>query len=331
MANDNSHPPSSNNGEDRKAAYDGKGNTLAHRLLPDAAEPYIRLLRLDRPIGTWLLAFPALWGLALAYHAELGTAKVTPEPWLLFPLFLLGAFLTRSAGCVFNDIADREIDRQVARTRHRPIASGEISVKTAAIVLAALLLLAFLILLTLNSLTILLGVFILAPILIYPFMKRVTNYPQAMLSLCFSWGTLMGWTAVTNQVALPGILATLAAFCWTMGFDTIYAHQDKEDDAVIGMRSTALTFGEATKKWLWLFYGATLILLFVAGYMVGARLIFATAIALAALHASWQITTLNTEDPANCLKRFKANGLFGLIILLGLLADLGLGTLLLDQ
>lgn len=315
---------------DIHTAYDGIGETIAHKLLPQNAEPYIRLLRLDRPIGTWLLAFPALWGLALGYHGQLGSDDPIPSPLLLFPLFLLGAFLTRSAGCVFNDIADRKIDAQVARTRHRPIASGEITVRAAIITLTILLAAAFAVLITLNTLTIWLGIFILAPILIYPFMKRVTNYPQAMLSLCFSWGALMGWTAVTGSIALPGILVLIAAFAWTMGFDTIYAHQDKEDDAVIGMKSTALTFGKQTHKWLWGFYILTILAMFVAGRLVGAELIFVTFLAIAFLHAGWQITTLKTEEPANCLKRFRANGLFGLFILIGLLGDLAIATLLQD-
>lgn len=338
------NPPHNDNSDEERmgktadadvvTAYDGVGETLAHKLLPESAEPYIRLLRIDRPIGTWLLAFPALWGLALGFHAQIGTDQQSPSPLLLFPLFLLGAFLTRSAGCVFNDIADRKIDAQVARTRHRPVASGEISVKAALITLTILLALACLILLTLNKLTIMLGVFIVVPILIYPFMKRITNYPQAMLSLCFSWGALMGWTAVTGTLtlpnSLPGLLAVIAAFAWTMGFDTIYAHQDKEDDAVIGMKSTALTFGEATHKWLWVFYGLTIATLYIAGRLAGAQLIFVTFLGMAALHASWQITTLKTDNPANCLKRFRANGLFGLIILIGLLADMTFALLLQD-
>lgn len=315
--------------------YDGINNTIAHRLLPESAEPFIRLLRIDRPIGTWLLAWPAFWGLIAAYRSEQAlfptlAADQTPalannflasQPLLMFALFLLGAFLTRSAGCVFNDIADRKIDAQVARTKSRPIASGAISVKTAMITLAILLTIALLILLQFNYLTIGLGVFILTPILVYPFMKRITYWPQAMLSLCFSWGCLMGWTAIKGSIDLPAILLTIAAFTWTMGFDTIYAHQDKEDDAVIGMMSTALRFGEATPKWLMAFYGITIILLYTVGLLIGAKLIFFTAIGMAALHASWQISTLNLDDPENCLHRFRTNGLFGLIIFIGFTAD----------
>lgn len=312
------------------AAYDGH-NSFLQNFSPKKATPYIRLLRIDRPIGTWLLAWPALWGLIAAYHSQADNINQTigqPSPIKLFILFLIGAFLTRSAGCVFNDIADRKIDAKVARTKGRPIASGAISVKTALIILAILLIAACTILLQLNNLTIGLGVFIIIPILIYPFMKRFTNYPQAMLSLCFSWGTLMGWTAVTGSADWTGLLLTLAAFSWTMGFDTIYAHQDKEDDAVIGMKSTALTFGKATKTWLTLFYSVTLISLFISGWLIGANLIFFTSIGLASLHASWQITTLNIDNPANCLIRFRSNGLFGLIILVGFIADLAFRLLI---
>ena len=315
----------------RESAYDGKPNSLAHRLLPGAADPLIRLLRLDRPIGTWLLAWPALWGLAFAYRAEFGELGKTIGQWsppIMFLLFFLGAFFTRSAGCVFNDLVDREIDAKVARTKERPLASGAISPVTATLILVALLAISFIILLQLNNLTIGLGVFIILPILIYPFMKRWTNWPQAGLALCFSWGALMGWTAVTNSVDWTGVLILIAAFAWTMGFDTIYAHQDKEDDAVIGMKSTALMFGDKTRTWLVIFYSLALVCLFAAGWLVGARLLYFTAFAIAALHASWQITTLDINDPQNCLRRFRANGLFGMIIFIGIMADLLLAHVL---
>ncbi len=326
-----------------KDHYDGISNSFLQNLLPNSADPYIRLLRLDRPIGTWLLLWPAFWGLAAAYRSDpvnliinpgLATGDAAPQltqqPLIIFALFLLGAFLTRSAGCVINDIADRNIDKAVARTRARPLASGTISVKTAAIILLCLLLLALLILLQFNELTIWLGVFIVLPILIYPLMKRITYWPQAMLSLCFCWGGLMAWTAVKNEISLPAILMTIAAYSWTMGYDTIYAHQDKEDDAIIGMKSTALKFGDNTKIWLSCFYGLTIILLYAVGLLIDAKLIYFTSVGMAALHASWQISTLKLDDPANCLHRFRANGLFGLIIFVGLAADLNLALLLLN-
>lgn len=343
MANINTTPSSSQTTNETSHTahqddpdYDGVKNSLAQRLLPNSLDPYIRLLRIDRPIGTWLLALPSLWGLAAAYRSDVSLLTnisapnplTAHSPWFLFALFLAGAFFTRSAGCVFNDIADRKIDRQVARTKSRPLASGAISVKTALLILIILLSAAFALLLQLNNLTIGLGTFILAPILIYPFMKRITYWPQAMLSLCFSWGALMGWTAVKNQLDWTAILITIASFAWTMGFDTIYAHQDKDDDAMIGMKSTALRFGEKTNYWLTGFYGLTIIIFYAVGLLIGAGLIYFTAIGMAALHASWQISTLKLDDPANCLHRFRSNKLFGLIILIGLSADLAFASLL---
>jgi len=316
-------------------AYDGHKNTLLQRLLPASADPYIRLLRLDRPIGTWLLAWPAFWGLGFAYHSDLallsptnGSTNQLWPPLIIFGLFLLGAFLMRSAGCVFNDIVDRKIDAQVARTKHRPIADGSILVKTALVILAVLLAGALLVLLQFNNLTIQLGAAILLPIALYPFMKRITYWPQAMLALCFSWGALMGWAALKDSLEWTAVLITLAAFMWTMGFDTIYAHQDKEDDAIISMKSTALKFGSSTKSWLAFFYTLTLTSLFIAGWFVGAKLLFFTFLCMASLHATWQITTLDINDPANCLTRFRSNGIFGLMIFIGIMTDLGFAYLL---
>ena len=305
------------------------------RLLPKAAAPYIRLLRLDRPIGIWLLAWPALWGLGFAFHNKLNnnpeSAETTSnDPSLLFLvlLFLCGAFLTRSAGCIINDIIDRKIDAKVARTKSRPIASGAISVPSAFLIMGLLLLAAFILLLQLNNLTIGLGVFILIPIIIYPFMKRWTYWPQAMLSLCFSWAPLMGWTAVTNNIDGTSLLILIAAFSWTMAFDTIYAHQDKSDDSIIGMKSTALKFGKTTPKWLAAFFIVTLGSLFVVALTVGAKLIFFTFFAMACLQAVWQVSTLDIDNPDNCLTRFRANGLFGLFITVGIFADYGFASLI---
>ena len=326
-----SNPPISKKESNTTDAYDGHESQLLRRLLPKSAEPIIRLLRLDRPIGIWLLAWPALWGLGFAYHSNIANftdATISPSPLTMVLLFIAGAFLTRSAGCVINDIVDRKIDAQVARTKSRPIASGTISVPTALLIMALLLIAAFIILLQLNNLTVGLGVFILLPIIIYPFMKRWTYWPQAMLSLCFSWAALMGWTAVTNEVDWSSLLLLIAAFTWTMGFDTIYAHQDKSDDSIIGMKSTALKFGKSTPKWLTAFYTITLVSLFIVGWSVGAKLIFFTFFAMACLHAIWQISTLDIDNPDNCLARFRANGLFGLIITVGIFADLGFASLL---
>jgi len=201
------------------------------RLLPRWAEPYARLARLDRPIGTWLLLFPGWWGIALA-------APRWPDP-LLLALFAIGAVAMRGAGCTLNDIADREYDGKVARTRLRPIPSGRVSVKQAAVFMTAQLAIGGAILLSLNRVSILLGLAVLGLTATYPYMKRITYWPQLFLGLNFSWGALIGWTAVTGSLAWPPVLLYLGGICWTLGYDTIYAHQDKEDDARIGVKSSA--------------------------------------------------------------------------------------------
>ena len=298
--------------------YDGIFKDWIARRMPQKAVPFIRLFRLDRPIGIWLLAWPALWGLSFASHSK-NLMHVDPK---LLAIFLPGVFLTRSAGCIINDIADREIDRKVARTKSRPIASGAISVQTALIILCILLLAAFGLLVMLNSLTVGLGVLVLVPILLYPFMKRITFWPQAMLGLCFSAAALMGWTAVAENLNLPAILLTIAVACWTIGYDTIYAHMDREDDEMIGIKSTARKFGNATQKWLTVFYSITILLLFIIGWLIGTSVIYQTAVAMATLHAGWQISTLDINNPDNCLTRFRSNNIFGIIIFVGITLDM---------
>src|SRR5271154_1455641 len=218
------------------------------RWLPGWAEPYARLARLDRPIGTWLLLFPGWWGIALA-------SPRWPDPVLL-ALFGLGAVAMRGAGCTLNDIADRKYDGKVARTRLRPIPSGRGSVKQAALFMAAQLKIGAAILPSLNRVSILLGLAVLGLIATYPYMKRITYWPQLFLGLNFNWGALLGWTAVTGRLARPPVLLYLRGIFWTLGYDTIYAHQDKEDDARIGVKSSALALGERTRPFLFLFYGA---------------------------------------------------------------------------
>jgi 4-hydroxybenzoate polyprenyltransferase len=220
------------------------------RLAPVWLRPYLKLARLDRPIGTWLLLFPCWWGLALA-------SKGWPDPELLIA-FALGSVVMRGAGCTYNDMVDREFDARVERTRRRPLPSGAISLRAAAVFLALQLLAGLAILFTFNTITIALGIASLALVFTYPFMKRVTWWPQAFLGLTFNWGVLMGWSAVTGDISLPALLLYTGAIAWTIGYDTIYAHQDKEDDALIGLRSTALLFGpqvaggsQHSMSWLW--------------------------------------------------------------------------------
>src|SRR5712691_8192130 len=241
------------------------------RFLPGWAEPYARLARLDRPIGTWLLLFPGWWGIALA-------ARHWPDPALLL-LFALGAVAMRGAGCTLNDIADRHYDGQVARTRLRPLPSGAVSVRQAVVFLLLQLELGAAVLFSLNQTSILLGFVVLGLIGTYPFMKRITYWPQVFLGLNFNWGALIGWTAVTGALAWPPLLLYLGGVFWTIGYDTIYAHQDKEDDLRIGVKSAALALGSHTRPWLFAFYAAALAAWAAAG--LAARLGFLFWIGLA--------------------------------------------------
>jgi len=290
------------------------------RLAPAAARPYLRLIRIDRPIGTWLLLFPGWWSLSLAAAAESGW----PD-WRLAALFAAGALLMRGAGCTYNDIVDREIDAQVARTAARPIPSGEVSVTQAGAFLAALLGLALLILLQLHPFAIALGAASLALVAAYPFMKRITYWPQAWLGLTFNWGALLGWAAATGGLALPPLLLYAAGIAWTLGYDTIYAHQDKEDDALVGVKSTALRFGAATRIWLGVFYALAIVLFAAAGAAAGLAWPYYLGVAAAAAHFAWQTATLDTGDPGNCLHRFKANRYIGWLLLAGIVAAGRLG------
>jgi 4-hydroxybenzoate polyprenyltransferase len=290
------------------------------RLAPAAVKPYLRLARFDRPIGAWLLLFPAWWGQALA---ELSLGRAYPSLGFL-ALFLVGAFVMRGAGCTYNDIVDRDFDARVARTAARPIPSGQVSVTQALAFLAALCLLGLAVLLQFNLFTVGVGAASLLLIAVYPFAKRFTFWPQLVLGLTFKWGALVGWAAVTGSLALPALLLYAGSVMWTIGYDTIYAHQDKEDDALVGLKSTALRFGDATHRWLAAFYAGAVLLWGVAGLLAGARLAFLLALALAAVQFAWQVATLGTRDAGNCLVRFKSNRVVGWLLLLGLVADMGL-------
>jgi 4-hydroxybenzoate polyprenyltransferase len=282
------------------------------RRLPRWAEPYVRLARLDRPIGTWLLLFPGWWGIALA-------APHWPDP-LLLALFALGAVVMRGAGCTLNDIADREYDGKVARTRTRPIPSGRVSVMRAAMFMAAQLAVGAAILLSLNRISIVLGIAVLGLIASYPFMKRITYWPQLFLGLNFNWGALIGWTAVTGRLAWPPVLLYLGGICWTLGYDTIYAHQDKEDDARIGVKSSALALGGKTRPFLFVFYAAATVLWVFAGFTAGLSTIFLAGVALAAAQLAWQAARVDTGDPLDCLRKFRSNRIVGWLMLAGIVA-----------
>ena len=278
---------------------------------PRAARPYLRLARADRPIGTWLLLFPCLWGIALA-SPHVG--NVLPD-WRLVLLFTIGSFVMRGAGCTFNDIVDRDFDAQVARTQSRPIPSGAVPVEFAWMFLTGQALIGLAVLLNLNIFTVLLGFSALILVAVYPFTKRFTYWPQLFLGLAFNWGALMGWSAVTGNLEPAAIALYLAGMFWTIGYDTIYAHQDKEDDALIGVKSTALKFGENTQTWLYLFYGLTIVLLTIAGAFAAIGWAFYLILGLGAIHLGHQIASLDIHLPQVCLRLFRSNRDFGLLIL----------------
>ena len=297
---------------------DAPAGNWVDRLAPRAVKPYLRLARFDRPIGAWLLLFPAWWSQALA---ELSLGRHYPNPSYLL-LFLVGAFVMRGAGCTYNDIVDRDYDARVARTAARPIPSGQVSVAAALAFLVALGLIGLLVLLQFNWFTVGLGASSLILIALYPFSKRYTFWPQAVLGLTFKWGALVGWAAVTGSLALPALVLYAGSVLWTIGYDTIYAHQDKEDDQLVGVKSTALKFGAATPRWLTAFYSGAVVLWGVAGLLAGAGLAFLLALALVSVHFVWQVRTLDTEDAGNCLVRFKSNQWVGWLLLFGLVADM---------
>jgi 4-hydroxybenzoate polyprenyltransferase len=301
---------------------DAPPDNWVHRYAPSWFRPYARLARFDRPIGSWLLVFPCWWSLSLAEHANGATY---PSIWFVI-LFWIGATAMRGAGCTYNDIVDRNIDAGVARTRGRPIPSGEVSAKAAAAFMVLLCLIGLVVLLQFNKYTVVLGASSLLLVAIYPFMKRITNWPQLVLGLTFKWGALVGWTAARGVLEWPAILLYAGCITWTIGYDTLYAHQDKEDDLSLGLGSTALRFGEQTKAWVSGFYAFAIVMWVLAAWMAGVGAVGMIALAGAAAHMAWQVTTLDISDPANCLKRFKSNRDLGWLIFAGFVADMALAN-----
>ena len=239
--------------------------------------------------------------------------------FMLFALFSVGAVLMRGAGCTYNDIVDRDFDGRVARTADRPIPSGAVSMKQALAWLVAQLLISLTILLTFNNMAIMLGVASLLLVIIYPLMKRVTYWPQFFLGLAFNWGAIMGWAAVRGDLQVWPVVLYVAGIFWTLGYDTIYAHQDKEDDALIGIKSTALRFGDASPVWIGGFYAATIILLLITAYGAGYGWVTLALITAGAVQLAWQVRTLDPDDAADCLRKFKSNRFFGWLVLAGFL------------
>jgi len=276
--------------------------------LPASWRPYARLARLDRPIGTWLLLWPCWWSIALASDGS------RPD-FALVLLFGLGAVVMRGAGCTFNDIVDREYDGRVARTATRPIPSGEVSLRQAFAFMVVQALVGLAILLALDPLAIQLGVISLVIVAVYPFMKRFTHWPQFVLGLAFNWGALMGWAAVKGELDFAPVMLYVGGIFWTLGYDTIYAHQDKEDDALLGLKSTALRFGDKTRPALVAFYGCAMVCFVAAGRFAGLGDEFLLGMAAASAHLVWQIARLDIDYPTDCLAKFKSNRDFGFILL----------------
>ena len=281
-------------------------------LLPRGWRPYALLMRADRPIGSWLLFLPGLWGIAL------GATSWFQALWLT-ALFFVGAVVMRGAGCVVNDLWDRDIDKLVERTRGRPLASGAVSPRQAVVLLAALCVIGLLILLQLNATAIWLGVLSLLPIVLYPLAKRVTDYPQLVLGFTFGWGAVMGPVAASGAVSWAMLTLYGATIAWILGYDTIYAHQDREDDAMVGIRSTALKFGARTRPFLAACYVSVLSLLGLTGWLTGLSVWFYPALILPGALLAWQVTVLDIHDPAHCLRLFRANREVGLLAALAIL------------
>lgn len=281
---------------------------------PNFAKPYLRLARADRPIGTWLLLWPCWWAIALAAD------KNHWPNWQLLALFAIGAYVMRGAGCTLNDIADRNFDGMVARTRSRPIPSGQVSVPQAIIFMLTLSIIGLWVLGQFNTYAITVGLLSVPIIIIYPFMKRITYWPQLILGLAFNWGALLGWAAVTGELSKPAYLLYTGGIFWTLGYDTIYAHQDKDDDALIGVKSTALKLGRFTKPWLLFFYTSASVCFIAAGHEVGLTPIFLGGASLMTFHMVWQIIALDLDDSERCLRIFKSNTIIGWLLFLGIVA-----------
>lgn len=304
---------------DRAVADADRGNWV-DRWAPLSWRPYARLARLDRPIGWWLLLWPCWWSAALAAVAA---GAPYPNPWHL-ALFLVGAIVMRGAGCTYNDVVDRDVDAQVTRTRSRPIPSGQVSAKRAFAFAVALSFVGLVVLLQFNWPTILVGAGSLVVVAAYPFAKRVTDWPQMVLGLAFSWGAFLGWTAVFGRLDWAPVVLYLAAILWTVGYDTIYAHQDRRDDAIAGVRSTARLFGRYTKVSIGGLFVATVVALAVAFALVGAGWPAYLCLAAFAGHLAWQVVTLDEDDPARCLMLFRSNRIAGWLPFVGLVADAAL-------
>jgi 4-hydroxybenzoate polyprenyltransferase len=295
---------------------DATGNWVDTRA-PLWLRPYLRLCRLDRPIGSWLLMAPCWWSAALAASVA---RDLHPLP-LIIALFFVGAFVMRGAGCTWNDITDRDLDARVERTRSRPIPAGQVSVPQALVFLVIQALIGLVVLLQFNRFAVMTGIASLIIVAAYPFMKRITYWPQIVLGLAFSWGALMGFAETFARIDATALTLYAGSIAWVIGYDTIYAHQDSEDDALIGIKSTALLFGVRTRPALLGFYGLAVVLIGASLALAGARWPAWLGLAAFAAHLGWQVARLRIDDPALCLRLFKSNRDAGLLLFAGLLAD----------
>ncbi len=308
--------------ETRRVA-DADPDNWVDKYAPYTLKPYFKLARFDRPIGAWLLLFPCWWSQALA---ELSVGIPFPNIWSLV-LFAVGAFVMRGAGCAWNDYLDRDIDARVARTRNRPIPSGQISPFQAVLFAILLSLIGLVVLVQFNTFTVLLAISSLILVALYPLAKRFIQWPQIILGLTFKWGALVGWASVTGGLAVAPIIFYLGCVLWTIGYDTIYAHQDKDDDRTLGLNSTALNLTGDHRIWIGSFYVGAVALWTLGGLLAGAGVTLIVAMIIASAQLAWQVTTLNMSDRTSCLVRFRSNRLIGWIIFAGLAAEIIVASL----
>lgn len=295
---------------------DSVGNWVDNRA-PEWTRPYLRLARYDRPIGSWLLLMPCWWSAALAS----GIARDVSGLPLTVALFFIGAFVMRGAGCTWNDITDRNLDTKVERTRSRPIPAGQVSVTQAFVFLVLQAMVGLAVLVQFNRFAIFTGIASLAIVAVYPFMKRITYWPQITLGLAFSWGALMGFAVTLGRLDPAALVLYAGSICWVIAYDTIYAHQDTEDDVLVGIKSTALLFGDKTKPALTIFYSAAVVLIGIALWLAGAGWPAVLGLAAFAAHLAWQVRRLDISDSALCLRIFKSNRDAGLLLFAMLVID----------
>ena len=299
------------------AVADAQRGNWVDRYAPNWLKPYARLARWDRPIGFWLLFWPCGYSLGFAAVKD----PAAGFDWWALVLCLVGAVAMRGAGCTFNDIVDRDIDDKVERTRSRPLPSGQVTLANAVVFMVLQGLVGLAVLVQFNLFTVAVGIASLVLVAIYPFMKRITWWPQFFLGLAFSWGALVGWASQTAAISLPPLLLYLGCILWVIGYDTIYALQDVEDDALIGVRSTARLFGRRARAMVALFYAAAVVVWIAAALLVGAGIVFGVVMLAAIAILTWQVLTLDGRDPDNALVRFKANHWVGVAFTLALLVE----------